>query len=400
MLQKKSMVETNSIHKEAQKFGGLLKKLFTPEGFNDDVSALSEHIDDLNDMVNKTTTYLGHLLKDNTFMYKLSAEDVAPILGDIEYIKLRSEIELNELVIKPSDNGTKSFIHKIKVIRNSSNEVISKYVESVESLTKLTNKKYEKINNSTRNIKEYGFIELVVFLSKKNKQANKSKKECINSLKLSVGDNFGYPLRLDIQRPTVPNSVLYVSSSIDKLEHHIFFYSINYSMILRGQLLPDKNHIKEQFFNTEREDFSIDIINDPSKALGKLLPCTNILKRELLISIRFIENIEKFIDSSITAYQEEANGERNLDQLIIDINKKVNNLSLILEKQTERTDLMGEGHWVEFPEVSSENYVAIHSLINHRIMIIKSQLEVLKEISRREFVSIPQFNLDIMAWLL
>jgi hypothetical protein len=405
MSQVKNIAETNSTQEKAVKTGSFLKGLFTSSvDSNDSADRLSQHMDVLTKIASQTTTYLNHLLKDNQFMYKLSTEEISPTQSDIEYIRLKAEIVLDELKMTKPD-GNESIDTKVDKIKRTSDEVIEKYVESVENLMALVNKKYEQVHEaSSRSIKEYSFIELVVDLGHRNKLLNQSKKECKNTLKLRVGDNFGYPLQLNIQGDFSKHPDSEEAHSTSDAQSHVFHYPVNYSMILMGQLLPDINFIKGHLSKTTISNVSkissIDVLNDPYEELEKLLPCTNALKHELLASMKFIENTEKFMENSVGVYLKEAHGDHDFNQLVSDINKKIRSLSLVLDKQSERTDISREGLWIDFPEVSSENYIAIHSLINYRIIAVKEQLEILQEICNRQFTSIPLFNLEVMERIL
>lgn len=399
MSQVKSKIETALTLREPKQSTTLLRTLFNSA--QADASKLQDFtkgVDSLKTSSLRATTFLNHLLKDNQFMYKLSNQDVSATLGDIEYVKLKVDMVVDDVNQSLSDNP----IEKMGELRNkldiTSTEIIEKYIESVKNLTNLINEKYQQINDTSRQISDYNFIELIAELDKKIKELDKSKHSCKDKLRLRLGDSFGYPLQLNIKGsfPVVLSSGH--ARLLDEPQIHNFLYPVNYLMVVMDKLLPDVDYIKSYLTKTNAtkfsEIFSINIMSDPYEEIEKILPCTDVIKLELRSSMKFVESMELFLKKSVTNYLNEVYEDTN--DVFTGIEGKLKNISMVLEKQVERTLPSKSALIVEFPTVSEANYIAIHKTLLMRIVAVKEQLGILKEISTRQSISIHPFNLDVL----
>ncbi len=403
MSEVKSKIESGLTLRAPKQSTTLLRALFNTEQADaDKLEDFSKQVASLKTRSLRATTFLNHLLKDNQFMYQLSNQDVSATLGDIEYIKLKVDMTVDDVNQSLSDNPMEEIGELRCKLDKTGTEILEKYIESVKNLTNLINEKYQLINNTSRHISEYNFIELIAELERKIKELDKSKNHCKDKLTLRIGDNFGYSLQLKIKGsfPVVLSSGQ--TQLLGEPHLHNFLYPVNYWMVVMDDLLPDVDYIKQYLTKTNAtklsEIFTVNIMSDPYEEIEKIRPCTDVIKLELRSSMKFVESMELFLKKSVMSYLNEVYEDTN--EVCIDIEGKLNNISMVLKKQVERTIPSKSALVVDFPTVNEAHYIAIHKTHLKRMVTVKEQLEVLKEISTRQSISIHPFNLDVLGQVL
>ena len=396
-------IESGLTLHEPKQSTALLRTIFnSAQADTKELENFAKRIDDLKNRSIRATTFLNHLLKDNQFMYKLSYQDVSATLGDIEYIKLKVIMIVDDVNQSLANNPIEKLDELGSKLTVTSTEVTEKYLESVKNLTNLINEKYQSVHDKSRAIPDYNFIELIAELDKKINELDRSKISCRNVLTLRVGDSFGYTLKLNIKGSFPVALFSGKTKSLDEPSTHNFHYPVSYLMVAMDEMLPDINFIKSYLAKTKgtkfSEIYSVNIMNDPDEEIEKILPCTNVIKLELRSSLKFVESMELFLKKSVVSYLKEVYEETNGTGTGIE--GKLKNINMVLKKQVERTVPSNSALIMDFPTVSENNYIAIHKTILDRIVAVKAQLEVLHEISIRQSISIHPFNLDVLKQVL
>jgi len=343
----------------------------------------------------KSSSFLNHLLKDNQFIVKLSEEDVAAARIDIDYLKSYPHNILKKIKqsIKEADSVDTNGI--IDLLNKTDTDILVRYIESAKRLSKTISKSYEEVRKKERGINDYSFIELIARLSATSAELKSSKNVCINTLKLKVGNEFGYNLQLNIVGSF---NDPYQARLVKEIQGYGFLYPINYAMILNGEMLPDVKLLKSHLFKIKSlaatKIDSIITLNDPYDELEKILPVTEILKAEITLSTEHIKDTEKYIEESIDAFIE--NKSSDTHELTSTLNVRINNLTnLTTAVQTERIELTEEVMQAKLPKVNQKDYLTLNSYIHRRLLLLKDILITLGEIYSRNRATVHPFNLDV-----